>query len=169
MSIKVYLLLAHRADSTTRCCWPSIASIARDVGPVNAHAVFPPAPRIFGVMRSSRQAGQTTRYDLPGNPLPPLMTGATDCRDPATHCPTPATDCRGGGNPLPPNKNQRTRTNKQKPSNKNQTVPRAPGVPAGLVELIYGWNELGDQIVMPGNGARATRFSGRAIRLEKRQ
>jgi hypothetical protein len=38
---------------------------------------------------------------------------------------------------------------------KKELVPAAAGeMPAGLLELIDGWNALGNQIVKPGNGAR---------------
>jgi hypothetical protein len=39
-------------------------------------------------------------------------------------------------------------------SNQTKAPAKAGDIPAGLLELIEGWNSLGNQIVKPGNGAR---------------
>jgi hypothetical protein len=154
----VYTILRRHASEAGEC-WPSVARLAELAG-ITERSVRAAIKRlsVAGMLTAEQRQGpkgtMTNLYHLPavGSPddgrnetTPGGPAGAERNDTPGVNETTP-----GGGTRRQGKKTNRTRPNEQE----KERPADAGAVPAGLVELIDGWNGLGEQIVKPGNGAR---------------
>lgn len=151
-TIVVNLALMARADESGRC-FPSVNTIQEDTGLARATVIKALARlEAAGEIVISHGKGVGSRYIIAtSSPIEPVQemnrTSSPDEPDQFTGYTGPVHAVNSNQIQEP---DKLTRLNNQT----HISSARADSIPSGLLELIDGWNSLGEQIVKPGNGAR---------------
>ncbi len=153
-ALAVYVVLARFADRD-RCCYPAIDTVARMIGASSRRTVHAALKRLVsaGLIRSERAVDHLGRsrpsiYRL--LTLPPDGEGAASCTPGCSQLHGEGAIQRAlGVQPVAPEQDR-----EQDLLKKTKRAPADAGAPAGLLELVDGWNDLGSKIVRDGNGAR---------------